>query len=254
MPRTTGVERVRPWTDQQRAEIHSVMLREFGELSFLDAENITGHEGEFGRDVAALRRKWSAANQALELERLVEQRTKFCRSFYGLDPDFSQVVLPPMRPGFGWTSLIPMGLTAEHVYSVCSGLFPCRKFTQENLDSLLMWYWEERDARKGSYAVRLRNQVEADPQLVNLSIKGINTRKLTTITLVERLDLELAYWVRKRKHLDVSHITWCSGSRFFDYSCAPAVHWDHTGSLRILCRSLRVRGPLRSREVVSVAG
>lgn len=251
MPRATGVERVRPWTDKQRAEIHSVLLREFGEFSFLDAQNIAGHEGEFGRDVAALRRKWSATNTMLELDRLVEQRTKFCQTYYGLSPDFSQVVLPPMRPGFGWTSLIPMGLTAGHVYEVCSDLFPCSKYTTENLDSVLDWEKEERDARKGSYAIRLRNQVEADQQLAKLSANAIVARKLTTITLLERLDLELTYWVRRHKHLDTVEATLCSGSRFSDGS-VPRAHWGDTGQLRVFWDgSGDARGRLRSREVVA---
>lgn len=252
MPRATGVERVRPWTDQQRAEIHSVLLREFGELSFLDAQNIAGHEGEFGQDVAALRCKWSVANTMLELERLVEQRTKFCQTYYGLSPDFSQVVLPPMRPGFGWTSLIPMGLTAEQVYTVCSDLFRCTKYTTENLDSVLDWEKEERDARKGSYAIRFRNQVEADQQLAKLSANAIVACKLTTVTLLERLDLELTYWVRKRKHLDTVNVTLCSGSRV-SYGDVPRVYWSDIDGLGVrLCVLDYANDGLRSREVITV--
>lgn len=250
MPRATGVERVRPWTDKQRAEIHSVLLREFGEFNFLDAQNIAGHEGEFGRDVAALRRKWSATNLKLELERLVEQRTKFCQTYYGLSPDFSQVVLPPMRPGFGWTSLIPMGLTAEHVYSACSDHFPCWKYTIVSLDDRLDWNTEERDARKGSYAIRIDDQVEVGKRLANLSADALATRDFTTVTLVERLDLELAFWVRKHQHLDVFSTTLCSGSRYTDGGI-PGVCGGRSYGLNVSwCLPDRASVDLRSREVV----
>ena len=81
----------------------------------------------------------------------------------------------------------------------------------------------DRDANKtGSYSIRFKRTIEADPENAN---KSANDRVgKTDITLTERLLLELGYFLATGKHLDVKNITLCAGSRRSD-DLVPSVSW-----------------------------
>lgn len=111
----------------------------------------------------------------------------------------------------------------------------------------------DRDAnRDGSYAVSFKKNIEADPEFAGKSANDLARMEVKGITLLERLLLELAYFLQTNQHLDVQNVTLCSGSRLSDGD-VPDVRWDADG------RGLYVRwfnpshsnSSLRARAVVS---
>lgn len=106
--------------------------------------------------------------------------------------------------------------------------------------------------RDGSYTVSFRRTVEADSELANKSANNLAEDGVKGITLLERLLLELGYFLTTGKHLDVENVTLCAGSRDSG-GCVPGVcwraggrglcvGWDHPGGRR---------GSLRARAAVS---
>ncbi len=83
----------------------------------------------------------------------------------------------------------------------------------------------DRDASQGSYGARFIKSVVADPDLASKSASLLKTEEVKGITLLERLLLELGYFLSTGKHLDdVNTMTLCSGSRYLD-GRVPTVSW-----------------------------
>ena len=82
----------------------------------------------------------------------------------------------------------------------------------------------DRDPKKGSYRVRFKTNIEADSELANKSASDLKEEKIQGITLLERLLLELAYFLATGKHLDIENVTLCSGSRYSG-GFVPGVRW-----------------------------
>jgi len=111
----------------------------------------------------------------------------------------------------------------------------------------------DRDPNKtGPYAVSFAANVEADENLKNLSANQLKKQNVKGVTLLERLVLELGYFLTTGKHLDEKNVTLCSGSRD-SVGRVPYVNW------RVDARRLGVRwcnpddadDDLRARAVVS---
>lgn len=82
----------------------------------------------------------------------------------------------------------------------------------------------DRDPNNGSYAISFKRTIEADEENKNLSANQLEKQGHKGITLLERLLLELGYFLATNQHLDVENITLCSGSRHSDGS-VPCVYW-----------------------------
>ena len=107
--------------------------------------------------------------------------------------------------------------------------------------------------RDGSYAVSVKAIVEADEENKNKSAEMLAEEGHKGMTLLERLLLELAYFLTTRKHLDVKNITLCAGSRH-SHGCVPKVNWrpDYR-KVYVVWSSLGNRyDNLRSRSVFSL--
>lgn len=106
--------------------------------------------------------------------------------------------------------------------------------------------------RDGSYVVSFVRTVEADEANKNFSANELAKRGHKGITLLERLLLELGYFLTTNKHLDEKNWTLCSGSRHV-YGFVPHVHWDSDDRKVYVNWYLPVSssGGLRSRSVVS---
>lgn len=145
----------------------------------------------------------------------------FCKTFFGLDVDFSGIRIPERRPGFDRLLFIAQGLTPNLVCEACRQSFPCWRYT-EDLDSAVSF--NER-ATAEPYAIWVRDMQEADDELKNLSANQIKERGTNTETLTERLVHGLKYWSETKKHLDERNITLCAGSRYRSGD-VPRVRWD----------------------------
>jgi hypothetical protein len=80
-------------------------------------------------------------------------------------------------------------------------------------------------AKDGNYRVKFLKTIEADPELKEKSADTLAKEKIKGITLLERLLLELGYFLTTGNHLDVENVTLCSGSRDSDGN-VPSVYWS----------------------------
>ena len=82
----------------------------------------------------------------------------------------------------------------------------------------------DRNPQKRSYRIRFKKNIEADPEFARKSAEDLKAENISGITLLERLLLELGYFLATGVHLDVENITLCSGSRYSDDD-VPLVFW-----------------------------
>lgn len=108
--------------------------------------------------------------------------------------------------------------------------------------------------RTGNYTVYFKNNQEADEEYKNISANQL--KYIEVITLEERLLMEIEYFKKTGKHLDIENITLCSGSRYSDgyvpyvhfYSGDQAVHVGYWGP-GIVHPGLRARRAVKIENV-----
>lgn len=185
-------------------------------------------------------------------ERSVEEWIAGWESFYqdvfGIKANFSNLKIPKKESDFNLLIVIAEGMTPQRIYDKCENLFPCWKWTNDNLDSMVTY--SERTSKNGAYAIWIRDCVEADDEFKNHSAEIIKSKKITTETFEERCLHELKYFKETGEHLDMENITFCTGSRYSNGE-VPCMSWV-TGMFRIRsARSDRAGRELRSRQVVA---
>ena len=129
----------------------------------------------------------------------------------------------PNQPGY-WTELVIQGVTCNKVVAAL-----------RKADVQVYLYTEDLDAsvtdnhnRAASYAVSFKATVEADEENANQSANQRKKKGCTDITLLERLLLEMAFFLATGNHLDVENVTLCSGSRG-RLGYVPGVDFDSGG-------------------------
>lgn len=151
----------------------------------------------------------------------------FYQEVFDLKVDFTGVKIPKEQPGFGWVLMIPMGLTGNQVWEKYQKRFSVFSL-YDDLDGTIPT--NERTSVV-SYAVRCRNRVEADLENTRLSADDLASRKISNITLPERLVLEMKYNYLTGGNLDSDGCTLCAGSRDSDGD-VPGVSWN-AGEFRV---------------------
>ena len=139
----------------------------------------------------------------------------------GVEADLRKVKVPKKPKGL--YRLLVNPLAPQKAYDLCASKFKCWKYTSESLDKIISH--EDRSAVDGSYAVWVRDRVEADEENKNRSANDLVKAKFSGITLTERLVYELKFHDETAKHLDISTWTLCSGSRYSDGD-VPNVCWN----------------------------
>jgi len=133
----------------------------------------------------------------------------YCEVF-GLELNISNVRIPEIKQGFGRLLVIAHGMRPQVLFDKCTELFLCWKWIDSNLNMVVK---SIRTADRGAYAVWVRDQVEADEELRDLSFNQLADRKIAGITLEERLLFGLKYFNETGWHLDLGNKkTICSGS------------------------------------------
>lgn len=155
--------------------------------------------------------------------------------------------LPPKRDGFTRPIVVLKGLTTNAVYAACEKHFPCWRYV-DDLDANVPA--NDRQAT-ASYAVWVRDRVEADEEFTGKSANDLTLISHRGITLLERMLYELKFFDETNgSHLDLKNVTLCTGSRLAGGG-VPYADWDG-GKFRVDWTDPRNRHPcLRSREVVS---
>ncbi|PJA82688.1 MAG: hypothetical protein CO146_02640 [Candidatus Nealsonbacteria bacterium CG_4_9_14_3_um_filter_37_29] len=172
------------------------------------------------------------------------------QAFYcglGIDCDLSGVIIPDDPGGFGRVIIMAQGITPQSGYDLCAKFFPCWKYTDKNLDEVVV---SERTA-KDVYAIRVRDRVEADEELRNRSYNDLKRQGIIGITLEEREIFELKFFKETAgKHLDIKNWTFCLGSCYGDGN-VPSASW-RSGEFEVdWCNPGDVFDDLCSRQAVS---
>lgn len=146
---------------------------------------------------------------------------------FGVKFDPAKVVIPARQGDFTRVLMMPRYLKQNTLRDICQGLFPCR-FFQSDLDQNVPFH--DRFPLAWSYAIRVRDRVEADEELKNLSADQLAKAEIATETLLERLVHEVDFFKTTKKHLDpMSTSTLCAGSRYASYARGKVPGADLSG-------------------------
>ena len=172
---------------------------------------------------------------------------------FGYKPNLSELVIPEKPEGVGAVRLIVVvkeivGWTENHplqgTQETLKKHFTCWQYADDFDKSVST---NDRDPRKGSYAVWVKDVREADEENANKSADDLKAESHTGITTLERQLLEADYFFEKGEHLDLQNVTLCTGSRDRD-GRVPYARWF--GEFRVRwCHSTDRDPPLRSRRV-----
>jgi len=188
-----------------------------------------------------------APMQEKDLAALITDWQNFYREVFGLEVDFSGLKIPKSRKGFDRLLILAQGMTPQRLYDKCKELFPISKWTEKNLDEIVT---SDRTAQNGAYAIWVRDRVEADKELKNLSANDLREKKVDGITLEERLVFGLKYFKETGRHLDKENVTLCSGSRY-SHGYLPCVNFNVGKGSVYYCAPDYYNDKLRSRSAVS---
>ena len=138
---------------------------------------------------------WHKVGQALRME----------QEFADLEQRFGSA------PASHWPIYVPEGLTCSKVVDALREAGSRVWAYHDDLDQEVTH--NDRDPKNGSYAIQVKATVEADQDLKNFSAHKLKEQGHQGITLLERLLLELSYFLTTDQHLDAENITLCAGSR-----------------------------------------
>ena len=170
---------------------------------------------------------------------------------YGLTVDLSGVPLPAVRQGFGWGVVRIPELTAQKMFDVLTIKFKTWKWCGD-IDQDLDQTKEARTTTNGPYVVWLRDRIEADEELKNLSANDLAERGTNCITEPERIALEGWFYWKTGGHLDIKNVTLSAGS-CWSVGIVPFAGWRDGGGFYVDWCFTGVRcGNVRAREVVSL--
>lgn len=233
---------VRIMTPGQMKEIISAMVEGVpAGMAFETARSWVGNKGKL---TAQVRKIFSATNPYVEL---LADWQAFYRCVFEVEVDFSNLVIPEKRAGFDRLLIVAQGMTPQCLYNKCGKLFSVRKWSDENLDKIVI---SDRTVKDGAYAVWVRDRVEADEELKNRSYNDLKQQGITGITLEERQIYELKFFNENGEHLDIANWTLCAGSRY-SAGGVPGASWSD-GKFRVGWGGPGdAGGRLRSRQVVS---
>ena len=139
-----------------------------------------------------------------------KQWAAFYKKHFEITADFSKVVIPKQPKGFTRLIIVAQGVTLNAAMAACKKRFPKWQHTSD-LDASVTH--NDRTAQGGAYAVWFRDRIEADEETANQSANNLSAAVVKTITLLERILMELEYFGRTGQHLDLANLTLCAGSR-----------------------------------------
>ncbi len=151
----------------------------------------------------------------------VEQE-QFYREVLGMEVSLADIRIPDADGNFALPLIIHQDLgrrfngePIEGLFQIAKSRFGAWKNTRDSLDKEIPT--NERHPINGSYAILVRDLVEADEDNQNLSAEFVRARgTLNTETILERIFHELFYYWKIGTHLDLETWTLCSGSRNSD--------------------------------------
>ena len=210
-------------SDGQRSELSAAITQQIASV-------IRGMDGETAqrwiRSKKAIGRAIRAALASENAPRTIQEDWQdFYRKVFDFTVDLSGVVIPSDPGGFARVIIVAQGVTLNRAFQACRDRFP------------VYCYWDDPEAvitkndrspANGSYAIRIRDRVEADDELKKKSAEQLADEGVPGITLLERLIAELKFDDETEKHLDIQNWTLCAGSRAA-HGHVPYVYWHGDG-------------------------
>ncbi len=236
----------RPVTAGQLKEIVATVVEAIpSNITFDAAKFLIGKKKRLGNKIREVFQ--SLANV---IDSQIQEWEEFYQQVFGMTVDFSKLIIPQKSEGFDRLIVIAQGITPERIFQKCRELFGAWKFYGDSLDQVIVH--SDRTAVKGAYAIWVRDRIEADEELKDLSANDLKARGVPGTTFEERGLYELKYWKETGRHLDIQNLTLCSGSRYSDGG-VPSVDWGGVDRKMNVsgCYSDNHYGCLRSRQVVS---
>lgn len=219
----------RPATVGQLKDIIGTLVQSVAAtLSFGEAQAIIGRKTELLEKVRQIFASFTAS-----VANLLALWQRLYLGEFGIEVDTANVRIPE-RPSYpAWLILIAQGITPNRVIAACRKHFTCSLHV-EDFDAEI----KGRNDREPTetYAIWVRATVAADEELKGLSADVLKGQKIAGITLLERLLLEIKYFLETGEHLDPKTVTLCSGSRFSD-GRVPDVRWSSSYRLLRVYRS-----------------
>jgi hypothetical protein len=172
------------------------------------------------------------------------------QNFYGMNPDFSGLVIPPQQPGFDFLVIMAKGWQMKQWVESANRIHGVWLYTPD-LDVSIPTH--DRSCLNRSYAIWIRDRREADEELKNLSANQLKKQEISGIAVPERLVAGSAHLLQKGRHMDEENATLCSGSRNSPGD-VPYVYWN-SGPRKVVvntCDADAADDYLRSRSVVSL--
>lgn len=146
---------------------------------------------------------------------------EFYKDQFNWTVDFLSVIIPPKPAEEGWRLLfIAKGMTMNLAFAIAIRLFKAWRYN-DDLDKVIL-----KNARttNENYAVWVRDGVEPDAECLGKSARQADPDMKIGITVLERIMLEIKYFLETGNHLDYKGITFCSGSRVKD-GRVPSCGW-----------------------------
>jgi len=229
------IAEIKKTIDEALPQIWKVLTRD-------DAIALIGNKDEFN---AGIRRAFEPYIKTKVARYFTVEWTRFYAEVFGLECDFTSIQVPVSRDGFGWLTIVDERVTTEAAFLKAAERFECWKYIDCSLDEVVL------DSQVPTYARWFRDTVEADEVHKNKSAYRIRNQGANSITLRERILLEIWYeWKNPGQHLDIQNITLCAGSLTLGGG-VPSCRWD-VGEFRVdYFGPGSDRGRLRVREGVS---
>ncbi len=191
-------------------------------LNFSQVEYWLGHKTELKKK---LREIFSIIDEFSEIR---EEWQKFYKTHFNWDVGFGQVIIP-LKPEGKWRLLfIPKGMNLNLSFSICEKLFKSWRYT-EDLNQAVTKNIRNTDSH---YAVWVRDEVEPDQEFLGKSTRQADPDMKIGITLLERIIFEIKYFTENGNHLDVTGLTYWSGSRYA-YGDVPIACLDNNGKFSV---------------------
>jgi hypothetical protein len=214
----------------------------------LDPEKVRAdltHKKSLGRDLGKFfRSRYSMQSEFPDAVSWAD----FYRRIFGKEVDLANLHVPAKPEYECWPIVMVPGISNNDAFDACKKQFDKAWRCEDDLNTV-------RDVVKrpdGAYVVWVRQNIEADPDLANVSANEIEKRVLNTLTLRERLVLGSKYFDETKSHFDIKNVTLCASSRYA-VGLVPSVRWygDDAG-LRVLWYRVHDASPgLRARAAVS---
>ena len=228
-----------PLSQGEALEFGAAVMQQLGRnIDPEKARYYISNKGELGKDL-----------RKLGIHKMPEFDTVGWEAFYlkhfSHSVDLSGLHIPA-KPSYPCRAVVIIpGLTNNVVFDACTKAFKTWRY-----ESDLNTVTDIAMRPQGPYVVWVRDLVEADADMANKSGSDIATAGTNTLTLKERMVLELKYFDETGKHLDIENWTLCAGSRSSD-GRVPSVRWS-VGKLGVHWASAGHRSPgLRARVAVS---